>query len=99
MARSEYCRSFVPFTSSEFLVQTQRHEKLALFVEWTNNGHQCEININPLRHLAVLVANSGVHGDEYGAAVVQGQLHPLEHELLDVVSHCVLNGVDLLCHH
>ena len=52
-----------------------------------------------MAHLTITRPHAGVHGDEDGAAVVERQLHALEHELLDVVRHGVLDGVDLLSHH
>ena len=51
------------------------------------------------RYLAIIVTHAGVHRDKDGAAGVEGELHPLKHELFDVVSHGVLDGVDLLGHH
>ena len=51
------------------------------------------------QYLAIIVTHAGVHRDKNGAAGVEGELHPLEHELLDVVGHGVLDGVDLLGHH
>ena len=52
-----------------------------------------------MSHLTITRPHAGVHRDEDGAAVVERQLHALEHELLDVVGHGVLNGVDLLGNH
>ena len=51
------------------------------------------------RYLAIIVTHAGVHRDKDGAAGVEGELHPLKHELFDVVSHGVLDGVDLLGDH
>ena len=51
------------------------------------------------QYLAIIVAHAGVHRDKDGAAGVEGELDPLKHELFDVVSHGVLDGVDLLSHY
>ena len=47
-------------------------------------------------YLSVRVLQTGVHGDEDGAAGVEGQLDALELEGLDPVGNSVLYGVDLL---
>ena len=56
-------------------------------------------DISVTSYLAIIVAHAGVHRDKDGAAGVEGELDPLEHELFDVVSHGVLDSVDLLGHH
>ena len=57
------------------------------------------INVLIIFDLSVRVLQTGVHGDEDGAAGVEGELHSFKLETLDVVGDCVLDGVDLLRHH
>ena len=49
-------------------------------------------------YLTIAVSCHGVHGDEDGAAGVEGQLHSFKLECLDIVSDCMLDGVNLLSH-